>query len=393
MISIKKKEECNGCHGCFNICPKKCINMKSDEEGFWYPEVDTSKCIDCHLCENVCPILKKAEPKKEIVAYACKNKNDNERLGSSSGGVFILLCKEIINENGIIFGATFDENLNVVHSSADTLLQCEMFKGSKYVQSKIGDNYIKAKQFLDEGRKVLFSGTPCQVAGLQSYLRKDYENLILVDIACHGVPSPKIYKKYIESVEKKANSKLKVIQFRDKTSGWLNYSFKTTFENGNEQIEKGNKNIYMKGFLKDIYLRPSCHECDFKKPKTLADITLADYWGIKWKHPEFFDDKGVSLILVNSKKGAELFNKISNDMEVIDTDYDYAVKCNPSIVVPTPYNPKREEFFYDLKGNNLYKCIKKYTKTPIKKIYEDRIRYNLGRIKKGVVKVRRILLK
>ena len=366
MIEINKKSECCGCHACNNVCPKECILMEIDNEGFWYPKVDKSKCIDCNLCEKVCPIIN--TPKKvedDILAYACKNKNEEIRKNSSSGGVFTLLCEEVINNNGVVFGATFDENLNVKHTYAETLEECINFRGSKYVQSKIGDTYKEAKKFLDQERIVLFSGTPCQISGLDAYLMKKYDNLILIDIACHGVPSPLIYKSYIKKLEEKKKSKINEILFRDKSTGWKDYSISFKFDNGKKMRQFRIDNTYMSGYLKDIFLRPSCYTCKFKKPITSADLTLADYWGIQNKHIEFDDDKGVSLILINSEKGQHLLNKITNKLNIIKTDLEYAIRCNPSIIKSSSYNEERDEFFKNFSSKNIIKYIDKYSKLPI----------------------------
>ncbi len=365
MIEIIDKGKCCGCHGCTNICPKSCISMEVDSEGFWYPKVDKNLCIDCHLCEKVCPILEVPQ-KKEVfttLTYACKNKNDEVRVESSSGGVFSLLCKYVINREGVVFGASYDEYFNVRHTYVETLEECAQFRSSKYVQSKIGDTYKKVRTFLNQGRVVLFSGTPCQIEGLSGYLRKEYPNLIKVDIACHGVPSPKVYREYVTNLEREYHSKLTSLSFRNKDTGWNTYSFKAEFENGKVHQEIGYDNIYMKGFLSDIYLRPSCFECEFKKPRTTADITLGDYWGVKDIHPEFSDEKGVSLIFVHSQKGKDIFDQVSVNLEVVESDFDYATKCNPSIIKHAPYQPKRQQFFELLEqgvalNNAIEKCVK-----------------------------------
>lgn len=365
MIDIKKKEECHGCHGCFNICPKKCIEMDIDNEGFWYPKIDKTVCINCNLCEKVCPIIN--VPTRENMkthAIACKNKDEEVRMDSSSGGVFSLLCEFIINIGGVVFGAEYDEDFNVRHGYSETIEGCTKFRGSKYVQSVIGETYKQAKKFLLEGRNVLFTGTPCQISGLENYLGKKYDNLILVDIVCHGVPSPVVYKKYLNSIKRLNKGNIKNIQFREKSNGWKDYNFKVTFKEG-EFIQRRVRNVYMEGFLTDLYLRPSCYECKFKKPVTSADLTLGDYWGVQDIHEEFDDDKGVSLILIHTEKGKEIINKISNKMDVIDTDYEYSIKCNPSIVAPVKYNKKREHFFSDIEKRDIEKNIYRYTRGTI----------------------------
>ncbi|OOP73823.1 Coenzyme F420 hydrogenase/dehydrogenase, beta subunit C-terminal domain [Clostridium beijerinckii] len=387
MIKLNKKQDCSGCHACANVCPKQCISMKSDNEGFCYPQIYKDKCINCNLCEKVCPIINipnKVDDK--ITAYACKNIDNKTRNVSSSGGVFSLLCDYVISQKGIVFGAVFDENFNVKHIYVEELKGCERFRGSKYVQSKIGDTYTKAKKFLDNGKIVLFSGTPCQISGLDSFLMKKYENLIMVDVACHGVPSPLVYKKYIESLEEKNRSKVSRLSFRDKSTGWSKYSFIVDFKDGKKIKEIGSDNIYMRGFLSDIYLRPSCYDCRFKKPITSADITLADYWGIQNIHQEFDDDKGVSLVLVNTKKGQDILEKISSNMKVIKTDIEYAMENNPYIVGSVKYNKNRDKFFKLIEKEDLESSIiKSITNTFIQKV-KCKIRSSLGKIKRIIIK-------
>ena len=375
MIKILDKSKCSGCHACLNICPKQCISMKTDYEGFWYPSIDMSKCIGCNLCEKVCSIynnLNKIDNK--MTAYACKNTNEQIRNSSSSGGLFTLLCEYIIKSGGVVFGAAFNESFEVEHMYTETLEECFKFRGSKYVQSKIGNTYKQAKQYLDQGKLVLFSGTPCQISGLDLFLMKKYKNLLMIDIACHGVPSTLVYKKYFKSLEEINNSKISSLSFRDKTTGWKNYSFKVEFKNGKVIKEIGYDNIFMKGFLSDIYLRPSCYACKSKKPNTSADITLADYWGIQNIHPDFDDDKGVSLVLVNTKLGQEVMKGISSNLDFIESDLDYALKCNPSIEVASKYNNRRKEFFEELNSNNIENNINKYTKISFIKKLKRKIR-------------------
>lgn len=383
MIEINEKENCNGCHGCFNICPKKCISMEIDNEGFWYPKVDKSKCIDCNLCEKVCPIIN--DPKKdntEIVAYACKNKNEEDRIASSSGGIFSLLCEEVIRKGGIVFGASFNENFEVRHTYAETLEECIQFRGSKYVQSKIGNTYKEAESFLKSGKIVLFSGTQCQIKGLNLYLRKEYDNLILVDIVCHGVPSPRVFKAYKNKIIDKYGDEIRDIRFRDKTKGWKEFSYVTEFKGGKVYSETLGKDLYMKGFLKDLYLRPSCYSCTAKNYTSGSDLSLADFWGVELKHPEFDDDKGVSLILSNTKKGKDILNMISKKIEILEADLEHAIKYNPCIVKSVEYNDKRESFFNDFNEENVEEVIEKYTKVLLRHRIKNKIFGIVKKVKK-----------
>lgn len=387
MINIKNKVDCSGCFGCISICPKECIEMKSDKEGFLYPKVDHKKCIKCGACDRVCLIkndLKLNEA--NIKAYACKNKNNEVRKNSSSGGIFYLLCEEVINKNGVVFGAAFDEKFEVKHMYAETLEECNKFRGSKYVQSLIGENYKKAKFFLESGRIVLFSGTQCQIKGLNLYLGKQYKNLITIDIVCHGVPSPKVFKIYKESLKKEFNAKINDIKFRDKKNGWKNYNYTVKFSDSQIFSENFAKNIYMKGFLKDLYLRPACYKCRAKNNKSGSDITLADYWGIEHKHPEFDDDKGTSLILLKSLKGRKILDSIIEKIDIIETDLDYAVKNNPSIIKSVNYNKKRSKFFKKIQCNDLESAIEKTYKVTFADKCINKIVYESIKIKNKVVK-------
>jgi coenzyme F420-reducing hydrogenase beta subunit len=292
----------------------------------------------------------------------------------------------VIKRDGVVFGAAFDKDFNVKHMYAETLKECGKFKGSKYVQSKIGNTYKKAKRFLDKGRIVLFSGTQCQIKGLNLFLNNTYNNLITSEIICHGVPSPKVFKLYKKSLVKKYNSNIKDIRFRDKTLGWNKFSYVTDFENNEIYSKTLNEDIYMRGFLSDLYLRPSCYECRSKNFTSNSDISLADYWGVERKHSEFDDDKGTSLVLINTKKGEDVFNKISSDMDIIKTDLDYAIQNNPCIVRSVQHNRNRDKFFKMIQKENLeYSIIKCITPTFIQKA-KWKAQSGLGKIKRMITK-------
>ena len=389
MIEILDKGKCCGCHGCTNICPKSCISMETDQEGFWYPKVDKNLCIDCHLCEKVCPILENPLKEEFIpAAYACKNKVHKVRENSSSGGVFSLLCEEVISNGGVVFGASFDENFEVRHIYAETLEDCVQFRGSKYVQSKIGETYKQARKFLNDGRLVLFSGTQCQIKGLNLYLRKKYDNLIAVDIICHGVPSPKVFREYRQNLENSYHSKINNIWFRRKDEGWKKFSFAVSFENGKEYVKNLQEDTFMRGFLSDLYLRPSCYECTAKNFVNNADITLADYWGVQHIHPEFDDDRGISLILVNSKKGQHYLSLIEDKMNIIETDIEYAIKHNPSAIRPVHKNPRRDKFFNMFNtGAVLNTAIKKCIKPTLMQRVKGKVYRVLSKGKRLVKKI------
>lgn len=359
MIDIVKKEICCGCYACSNACSRNCITMVTDNEGFDYPVVNKSSCINCNLCDRVCPFKNdiKRDEKNRIDAYACINKDDKIRNASSSGGIFYILCEYVIEKKGVVFGAAFDKEFNVKHTYAETIQECNKFRGSKYVQSKIGETYKLARKFLDNKRVVLFSGTQCQIKGLKTYLGKQYENLITIDIVCHGVPSQKVLNLYNNSLIKKYKSNIKSISFRDKRRGWKEFSYVAEFENGKVYSKNMKEDTYMQGFLQNLYLRPSCYRCKAKNFTSGSDISLADYWGVKYIHQDLDDDKGTSLVLVNSSKGEEIFKELATKIIMKKTNLDYAVEKNPCIVKSVQANAERNMFFKNINTNNIEKNI------------------------------------
>lgn len=378
---LKNKQDCCGCFACENICPEKCIAMVEDKEGFWYPKVDYNKCIKCGKCIDVCPIINKVQVNNNPVAYACINKNESIRLNSSSGGIFTLIAEKIIDDGGVVFGAQFNEKFDVEHGLIETKEELSKLRGSKYVQSKIGETYRESKYFLESGRKVLFSGTPCQIAGLKSFLKKNYKNLFCIDIICHGVPSPMVWQKYISHRENIARSKTKRISFRQKNDGWKKFSVSFQFQNDTEYCNTLDKDLYMKAFLKNICLRPSCYDCQFKGIHRISDITLGDFWGIQNILPEMDDDKGTSLMFINSDKGRKLFNKIEDKCEYKRIDIIEAIKYNYSAIKSVYKNHNRHIFFKNIDlipfdklvmkycSENPFKVIGKKVKRKIKNIF------------------------
>ena len=348
MITINDKKDCMGCHACINICPQYCISMENDTEGFLYPVVNEKKCIKCGLCIKVCPLINKTIVHNEPLAYACINKDETIRVESSSGGLFTLIAEQIIDKGGIVFGAGFDENFAVSHSFVEAKDELERFRGSKYVQSKVGDTYKQAKEFLLLGREVLYTGTPCQIGGLKSYLQQDYDNLFCIDIVCHGVPSPKVWQNYISYQQNRVGALARRIAFRRKDEGWKRFSISFVFENNMEYRQTLHKDLYMKAFLMDICLRPSCYACEFKTLNRESDITLADFWGIENVLPEMDDNKGTSLTFINTEKGQSIFRKIKSSIIFKEVDINEAVSYNSAAIKSAQLNPKRETFFDEL---------------------------------------------
>lgn len=381
-LEIKDKKDCMGCHACSNICPQSCISMDTDSEGFWYPKVNYDKCIKCGLCVKVCPTINKITVENNPKAYGCMNKNETVRLESSSGGIFTLVAEQIIDCDGVVFGVGFDEDFEVVHSYIERKEELNKFRGSKYVQSKIGDTYEEVKDFLKQGREVLFTGTPCQISGLKSYLGKEYDNLFTMDNICHGVPSPKVWDKYISYREKEAGSPPRRIAFRLKNEGWKLYSVSFLFNNDTEYRQTLRKDLYMRAFLKDVCLRPSCYECEFKSLHRQSDITLADFWGIQNILPEIDDDKGTSLIFVNSAVGQTMLDRIKNKIECKEVDIDKAVSYNSAAIKSVAYNPNREDFFGELDQLDFDKLVKKYCTDKLEVRVKRKVKSTIGVILK-----------
>ena len=359
MIDIKEKAACSGCGACSAVCPEGCIEMKKDDEGFLYPYADKNKCIHCSLCDKICPI-KNQEAKKveKVTCYAAYNKNDEERKNSSSGGIFVALAKKVISNGGVVFGAAFDGELHLRHISAKSLADLKALMGSKYLQSRTVESYIEVKDCLEQNKEVLFSGTPCQISGLKGFLGKEYEKLILVDIVCHGVPSPNFFSAYKSFLEKKYKSKVISVDFRNKKYGWKRYSVRVLFENGKEICENFIDNMYMKAFLKNVCLRTSCYDCAFKSIPKCSDLTIGDFWGCDHVLKEKNDDKGISLILVNSQRGYDFLNEIGNDIVCTSIDSNEALKFNPTAFRSVAFTPKRTKFFQMLGQKKMNFIIK-----------------------------------
>lgn len=376
MITINDKQKCSGCHACFSACPKNCISMKADEEGFLYPIVDEQSCVNCGLCDKVCPILQSNQIKGSIEAYAVKNNDEYIRQNSSSGGFFSVVSEWVLSQGGIVFGASFDKKLNVIHQSADNSEGLERLRGSKYVQSIIGDTYLQAKDFLEKGRIVYYTGTPCQIEGLLSFLSKPYDNLITSDIICHGVPSPAVWQKYLDSYSKNDGTVVSKASFRNKDEGWKRFSMKLELSNDVQYRKMFLNDDFMLAFLKNYCLRPSCYGCSFKTIERPSDFTLADFWGIEKMLPEMDDDKGTSLVLVNSEKGQMLFDKLKNRITFEKVNGNEAIKYNIAAVESMVEPKGRDVFMKKVTSKNFGKMVKKHCSGS----FADRIKANMYKI-------------
>lgn len=377
MESILEKKLCTGCTVCLNICPKKAISFKEDNDGFKYPVIDKDKCIDCGLCNKKCPVLNTKHNDFINDCYVGFNKDDNEKLKSSSGAIFSLLADYILDKNGIVIGAAFDKDNKLKHVAVESKKDLDKLKGSKYLQSDLDNIFTYIKENVKD-RKILFVGTPCQVAGVKAIVNN--KNLLCVDLICHGVPSPKLFEKYIKELEKNNSDKLLNYNFRDKSTGWDTYSNTVIFKNKKvSELSKDNK--YMQLFLSDIALRESCYNCNFKVGNKYSDITLGDFWGIQNYYPEMYNKKGVSAIIINTELGKEVFNSIKNNIEYKSCKLDEIIAGNSSLKVSSNEPNNRDIFFKELDDKSInYLCNKYKKKTNI-------IRRILGKVKRIIKKV------
>ena len=361
MIRIEDKISCCGCNACVQACPKKCISLVTDNEGFWYPEVQYDECISCNMCEKVCPIQNKTSFSDEVLAaYAGHSVNEAIISASSSGGVFSELALYVLEQNGVVFGAAFDGQYRVHHICIDNISDLHLLQGSKYLQSDIGQSYKEAEKYLLDGRLVLFSGTPCQISGLHSFLGKEYDGLISLDILCHGVPSPLVWRRYLDEL-KQLNKcdEIKKISFRAKPKGWLDYYFEAIFNGGIKYSCSHKTNPFMRLFLGNICLRPSCHECKFKKLGRKSDITLGDCWGVENVLPELFYENGVSIIIVHSHKGEVILEKIKS---IVKKKADVNVLLPPSSDSrkSVKEHRNRRKFFVKMQKSNSVSELTRY---------------------------------
>lgn len=380
-LTTKNKEECVGCTACANICPVKAINMQIDEEGFEYPMIDENKCISCELCIKTCELVNKKDNIKnsEIFAYALKHKDNYVRKESTSGGAFVAISDYFLENNGIIYGAAIDKDLNVIHKRASCKEEREILKKSKYVQSSLRDIFGSVEQDLKNDKMVLFTGTPCQIDGLHKYLdNKDIKNLYTCDLICHGVPSPKVYRDYINYISKNGKKSIVDFNFRDKRYGWQSHyeTFKI-----NKKFFVNNE--YRKLFYSDNILRPSCYNCNYSNLNRVGDLTIGDCWGIENIDKDFIDEDGVSLVLTNTEKGKEIFDKIKCETTYKDVNVNKVLQNN--LVRPTSKPETREEFWNDYKNNKFNKILKKYAPKSPERV-TNKYYYIFNKIKNIILK-------
>ena len=352
MIEIKKKQDCCGCYGCMQACPTKAITMCQDNEGFVYPKVDRLKCINCGKCERVCPVVHPVEVFKESSVYAAYRTDFTKRLKSQSGGLYAVLAESIMQRNGVVCGAAFDENWELHHCFAENEQELQAQLGSKYVQSEIGYTFIRTREYLNQGKLVLFSGTPCQIQGLKRFIGKEYENLYTVDLICHGVPSPGVWEKYLQEFLH-GRELHRFVQKNKQKKNRIEYHLK----NGKVLKDTYEDNPYSKAFYKNLFLRPSCHECRFKGVDRCSDITIGDFWGLEKFHPDFGDKFGVSAALIHTPKGKELFDDVASDLKVLEATSEMLLVENPCVVESSIASEKRKLFFDSWKDDGVIRTI------------------------------------
>lgn len=365
MIEILEKKNCCGCTACFNICPQKCISMQPDEEGFSYPVIDKNQCIDCGLCEKACPILNYNPIEgKEPTAYVVRTKNKKDLRRSTSGGFSTPLAQWFFNNGGSVWTASYDKDWNVIHKEfTSDGIEFAKTRGSKYVQSYLGDAYTKIQEGLENNRRICFIGTTCQVYGLKQFLKKDYQKLVTVDLVCHGTPSPKLWGKYIKYQMKKYGSKITEINFRHKTYGYHSGTMMLTFENGKKYTGSARVDYMLKSFFSEISSRPSCYACKFKDLNRVSDFTIYDCWHMGELLEKKDDDKGYTNLVVQSNKGSEILKEIATAYEIFPVDIEKAIALDGIMVRNSAIPHKdRKDFYIDLDEHGIDSHIQKYIK-------------------------------
>lgn len=366
MINISDKSLCCGCNACIDVCPKDAIKLEVDIEGFWYPHVDLSKCIDCGLCEKICPELhiedlKKNDYPKPAHTIAAFNKNLRVRWDSTSGGAFSAFAEYMYEQGGYVSGAVYNKDFSVKNYISNNPEDLAKLRSSKYLQSNAEGLYKEIKGLLKKGEKVLACGTPCQMAALRSYLMHDYDNLIIVDFICRGVNSPKVYRKYLDSLERKYGGKVIYVKAKNKELGWRNLTRKVIFDNGKVYYGVLMDDDFRRGYHTNVYCRPSCYVCKYKGLPRMSDITIADYWGIENIDRNLDNNIGTSMILLNSNKGIKYFDKIKDKLEWIETPFESALPGNVALLKPIgPTKIDRQQFFKDVDSMMFEDVVQKY---------------------------------
>ena len=389
MINIQNKVDCCGCNACGDACAHGAISFKTDHEGFWYPEVDMQKCTNCGLCEKVCPIINVKELKKndlpQSICDAAEHKNLEVVFDSTSGGLFSALADIMYKSGGYVGGAVFNDDFSVRQYISNDKKDLPRLRSSKYLQSHLDGFYKQVRDLLKAGEKVLVCGSPCQMAALRAFLHKDYENLIIADYICRGINSPKVWRKYLDSFEERYGSKVVYCKAKSKEYGWRNLTQKVILANGKHYYETKDQSNFTKGYLHTgVYCRPSCYDCKFKGYPRIADITLADFWGIEKVNKSLEKNLGTSLVMINSKKGEAYFEDVKKRINYVQVPFDTIEAGNRSLNLSVdPPKVNREEFFNDLDKMSFLQIAEKYISS--KKVCKK------AQIKKALKRIRYIM--
>ena len=362
MELYANKNECYGCGACENVCKLGALKLKADEEGFLYPHIDLSLCVECGKCRRACQIHNlKPRIGQEPLVFAAKNKNEEVRARSTSGGMFFVFAEAIIQRGGAVYGVAYDKDFNVLHERVENLEDCQKFHGSKYTQSKIGKVYAQVKEDLLLDKEVLFTGTPCQIAGLATFLGADVENknLILCEIICHGAPSPLMWKEHIAFIENERGSKLVAYKHRSKVNGWHGHNEHFFLENGRNEYKSKLSQNHKDLFYSHLIIRPSCYRCAYTGFPRIADISIADYWGIEQCMKDFDDNKGVSMLILNTSKAVAFFNPLKNAVDLRESNLEDAFRDNHKH--PAKMNINRENFWADYNKYGYSYVLRKYS--------------------------------
>lgn len=365
-VMVDSKNMCCGCKACADVCHTNAIHYSVDNEGFWYPTVDISKCVDCKKCEQICPQLIEIEKSEPKAVYATKNKDDEEVLKSSSGGVFSVLARKVIEEkNGHVYAVKYDENLVAKFFCITDISGIEAARGSKYVQADAGYIYKQIVTDLKNGTFVLFIGTPCQAAAVRKITERYTDLILIVDFICHGVPSPEVFKSYINYVEKKKHKKIVGYNNRCKKKGWK-HTEEIFFQDGKSDYESCLSQAWRNLFYTHNCLRMSCYECRFNHyERRLSDVTIADYWGIKDVHPDFPFSKGASVFIPYTKKGEEWKQFVENELTFMNSYIDGVLKLQPHYKGEAAKPNNRDTFWKDYYEKGMGFVTKKYGKCSI----------------------------
>ncbi len=364
LNTVISAEKCTGCQACKNVCPRRAIDMVEDSEGFLLP-VKNSNCTDCKLCLKTCPVMndvKKSKVLNESKVYLLRHKDEDVVNLSSSGGAFTAIVQEYDSEDCVVFGAEYENDFKVSHNYVQCIKELDKLRKSKYVQSDVKDTYAEVKDFLIAGKKVIYSGTPCQIAGLRNYLGRDYHNLLCVDLICHGVPSYKVFRKYLEFIERKYNSKVKRVTFRERKKegkNWNSKNISILFGNGRSIVQSSTQNDYLKGYHNKLFYRRSCENCKFASIERNSDITIADCWGIEKVFKDIDVHKGYSMVVVNTEKGERIFEEVKKHQDVKQLSLNFAISSNAQFSHPTEFHKNRKVFYDNLDKMQFDKLVNK----------------------------------